>query len=214
MLEVRQSPLEYQENLVRIFSNIYENQRDEWSRDESILQCGERAMREVMRIHENSLISALDIGCGDGRLGGKIAQLGHHCLGIDFVQNQNWSVLKNKYPEALNFCSEDFFAWKEPENKFNFIHDGGCFHHQHESFWPQWFEKIKRILAPRGIYSTIVWGEQVYQGNKDADGRLHHVFVGDELDIMLAAQGLRVVSKSLIPSRKGPIQVHILSTPA
>ena len=101
--------------------------------------------------------TALDFGCGVGRLTQALAQRFASCVGIDISQQMiHQAQSLNRYPNCRYVASSDTRLPFEPES-FSFIYSNIVLQHVPQHFSEQYLREFVRVLTEDGV---LVFGVQ------------------------------------------------------
>ncbi|AXG70228.1 MbtH-like protein [Kordia sp. SMS9] len=99
-----------------------------------------------------------EIGIGTGRSSETVLELGHSLTGIDVIENDNWSILKEKYGEKFHAFVGDFTEYTRSK-KYDIVLDNGCLHHFEPEYYEITFHQIHHLLKSKGWFYLAVFKE-------------------------------------------------------
>ncbi|GKU24672.1 class I SAM-dependent methyltransferase [Clostridium folliculivorans] len=112
----------------------------------------------IVSYFERGLLSrghALDVGCGRGRNSIYLAENGFNVTGIDF-SNTSIKIAREKSIEGsleVTFLCKSIFDFEADNESFDFIYDGGCFHHIKPHRRYRYLSTISKLLKPNGYFA-------------------------------------------------------------
>ena len=177
---------------------------------------------EFAKHFPKSEFSALDIGCGNGRLYNYLKEFDLNYIGVDLSENLLEEARK-KHPEAL-FIHESMTELESVKNKkFDVIFFIASFHHLgSKNGRVKTLEKVKKLLKKDGIicmtnwnlfqkkYKKYVWKAAFkslisrfawndtfipFTKNDQTTWRYYHAFTPKELHNLFAKTGLEIVDE-------------------
>lgn len=136
--------------------------------------------------------SVLDLGCGNGWMSAKIAELGYEVTGMD-VNNTELKQAKRVFGGNINWLLEDVFLY-QPDQSFKFIILSASF--QYFEHADKLLTKLLSLLAENGslvIMDTFLYEENeiesakkrsaAYYKSMGADTMLKHYFHRSKRDL-------------------------------
>jgi SAM-dependent methyltransferase len=105
----------------------------------------------ILRAVPRGCVSALDVGCGDGRLVRRLAERCAHVTGIDLDARMIAVAKGGTERPGISFIEADFFRYPFPET-FDFICANTTLHHMD---FGQALNTIGRLLRPGGRMAVI-----------------------------------------------------------
>ena len=102
---------------------------------------------------------ALDIGCSIGDYSIILAKKGFQVTGIDISETAIQISIKNakKLNLPVDFRVEDARTFNK--GKYDLILDLSCLTHLKKDFWNIYFQNIRNMLNPNGIYLISLWSK-------------------------------------------------------
>jgi SAM-dependent methyltransferase len=123
-----------------------------------------RPQGAVVRLSEAGLIagSVLDVGCGTGRNGLLLAELGHPVLGIDIAAAaiERATAASVALGVPAQFLALDAFHLAELERTFDTIIDIGLFHTLQPFDRVAYAASLRTAIAPGGCCFVLSWSER------------------------------------------------------
>lgn len=110
----------------------------------------------------------LDVGCGNGRNGGWLAERGADVVGVDLAASLLDSV-RPELPESMVVTALDVLRDPLPSGPFDVVYDSGCFHHLAPHRRITYRERILPLLAPGGRYAIVAFSQERQPSPSDRD---------------------------------------------
>jgi 2-polyprenyl-3-methyl-5-hydroxy-6-metoxy-1,4-benzoquinol methylase len=133
------------------------------------------ALIELFRTFSTRPARVLELGCGDGMNSVFMAKLGCSVTGVDQSQ-AGLTEAERKAKLAgveCRFLQRDIFDLRlEPQEKFDFIFDRGCFHHVPIVYYEAYKSILADHLVPGGIFHLICHGPKTFFGHLPARSSL------------------------------------------
>lgn len=97
----------------------------------------------------------LDIGCGIGRNAIYLAKCGFIVDAIDFSKESIKWAEENANAEhvSVHFICDSIFEYHQPSMTYDYVYDGGCFHHIKPHRRSQYLSIVSNLLKPRGFFA-------------------------------------------------------------
>lgn len=160
-----------EEDVLIMLDNLLEKRDSEWWTN---FYCDkDRAIPFFKNIPDENLISyfdlgflksgkTLDIGCGNGRNSMYLAKRGFETYGVDFSETSiKWAceTAKENLIKA-QFSCESIFEFQQEIESFDFIYDGGCFHHIKPHRRSQYLNTVLKFLKQDGYFAMTCFNEK------------------------------------------------------
>ena len=107
-------------------------------------------------IHAREGVSALDLGCGTGRMAGRLLEAGHPVTAVDFSDNMLAAAAKNAPGVELVKAELEEVPEKLAGRQFDCIYAAYSLHHLPDERKYVLLEKLRAMLKPDGV---IVLGD-------------------------------------------------------
>ena len=107
-------------------------------------------------IHAREGVSALDLGCGTGRMAGRLLEAGHPVTAVDFSDNMLAAAAKNAPGAELVKAELEEVPEKLAGRQFDCIYAAYSLHHLPDERKYVLLEKLRAMLKPDGV---IVLGD-------------------------------------------------------
>jgi len=141
--------------------------------------------------------TALDFGCGVGRLTQPLARRFHSCIGVDISRQMiEKAEALNQFVNCQYIVADSEPRLPFPDERFSFIYSNIVLQHVPPRFSEQYLREFVRVLAPKGVLvfgvqesfgtpdiaSTITWARMVLRirsrirdilGSAQADMQMH-----------------------------------------
>lgn len=167
--------LNYNEEMTKIYQNIYDNQKDVWS--------NQSAMREVSNIilceEKSTTNSLLEIGGGRGLDLLKLINICNKYSLFEPVFSNDLKEIQRIYSTKVQWHQERF-----PTDgicgKFDIILDNGCLHHELLDSYTKYFRSLAHLSHHQTNFYLNVYGNKLSENTsfmgKLPDGRNGRVF--------------------------------------
>lgn len=140
-------------------------------------------------VHAREGVSALDLGCGTGRMAARLLEAGHPVTAVDFSENMLAAAAKNAPGAELVKAALEEVPEKLAGRAFDCIYAAYSLHHLPDENKYALLDKLKTMLNPEGV---IVLGdvsfpdraglEAVKDAYEDDWDDSEHYLVRDELE--------------------------------
>ena len=107
-------------------------------------------------VHAREGVSALDLGCGTGRMAGRLLEAGHPVTAVDFSDNMLAAAKKNAPGAELVKAELEEVPEKLAGRQFDCIYAAYSLHHLSDERKYALLEKLRAMLKPEGV---IVLGD-------------------------------------------------------
>lgn len=183
------SSSEYPSILIKSFERWYASGRDAWSTEQAM-----RTMIAPILRAQPAGLRVLDIGTGRGADAARLAEAGHIVTAIDLCRLPEWDVIEASIVPRVTFVQQDFLEW-DGTGPFDLVLDNGCFHHQHADNVEIYLDRIRTVLARKGIFTLSVFHDAMREDDFEivlSDGRLVRIYSGSTLTQLLHLNGFKV----------------------
>ena len=117
-------------------------------------------------VHAREGVSALDLGCGTGRMAGRLLEAGHPVTAVDFSDNMLAAAAKNAPGAELVKAELEEVPETLAGRQFDCIYAAYSLHHLPDERKYALLEKLRTMLKPEGV---IVLGDVSFPGREDME---------------------------------------------
>lgn len=178
----------YNNKIKNAFKRHYSENSDVWTTDIG-MRILPLLIQGKLRLSSDSKI--LDIGCGSGDDAIIYCTICEEVTGIDIHEHTQWVNLHANYSN-IHFYNDNFLNYKK-DVKYDVIVDNGCFHHQEETQWLSWLNKVYTLLKSNGYFVLSTFCDDNQNSYIDGYQRQHHYFSDLKLESLLKNASFSII---------------------
>lgn len=152
------------------YRTAYREDRDPWSTMTDL----DRVTRQWLQERGDAVPvpSALDLGCGKGRISRLLAEQGFEAVGLDYLSGalSRARSHEEQEPGTVRYVQADALKLPFGADRFGVLIDYGLLHHVRRRDGSRYRREVERVLAPGGLLFVSVFhvdDDHVERGDRD-----------------------------------------------